>query len=274
MPHSNLMGAPPNVALTADEPLTEYVPGLKEGEVVTGTMIKKLEGQRAIGEIGATVELNGRKVWLSPKEAAKIYVGWEPPPNGEAEGTPPPPREVAGTDQEQKPGVDGDQSAESWKSTIDQLVWWPCQVKDDSYLCSCVHCKENLRLRRRVFSTDVAENLRLGRGFLSTDVTDMPEGLDATGQAIHLRGAWATRVGSFLALVTGVIIGSMVGQNLGIPFLWAVVAVLLLPILRPIFASLLPSREMSLWRYKCPKCGEKILVASDSKHLYLGKSKE
>ena len=89
MPHSDLMGAPRNIMLTADEPLTDYVPELKEGEVVTGTKLRKLSGHDAFGSVGSTIEINGRQVWLSPKEAAKIYVGWETPLKGEVEPSPP-----------------------------------------------------------------------------------------------------------------------------------------------------------------------------------------
>jgi len=72
MAHSSLWGAPIKVKLKADEVLQEYVPGLAENEIVTGTEIVKLKEDN----MGCTIEINDREIWLSEREANKIYVGW------------------------------------------------------------------------------------------------------------------------------------------------------------------------------------------------------
>jgi hypothetical protein len=73
MLHSSLWGAPIKVKLKADEDLQEYIPGLAKNDIVTGTEIMKLEQDN----MGCTIEINDRKVWLSVREANKIYVGYD-----------------------------------------------------------------------------------------------------------------------------------------------------------------------------------------------------
>ena len=70
MAYSSLWGAPIKVKLKADEGIQEYVPALAENEIVTGIEIVKLEEDN----LGCTIEINDRKVWLSEKEANRIYV--------------------------------------------------------------------------------------------------------------------------------------------------------------------------------------------------------
>ena len=85
MPHSDLWAAltfitePGSTAgehaiLRADEPLREYIPGIGDGEIVTGTEIRFV---KYLGDRSCIVELNGRQVMLTEKEARKIYVGWQ-----------------------------------------------------------------------------------------------------------------------------------------------------------------------------------------------------
>ncbi len=73
MLHSSLWGAPIKVKLKADEDLQEYIPGLAKNDIITGTEIVKLEQDN----MGCTIEINDRKVWLSVREANKIYVGYD-----------------------------------------------------------------------------------------------------------------------------------------------------------------------------------------------------
>ncbi len=73
MPHSSLWAAPIKVMLKADEKLQEYIPGLAESDIITGTEILKIEQNN----MGCTIELNDKKVWLSEREANKIYVGYD-----------------------------------------------------------------------------------------------------------------------------------------------------------------------------------------------------
>jgi hypothetical protein len=85
MPHSDLWGAlsfirepggkpAETYILRADEPLREYIPGIGDGEVVTGTEIRFL---KYLTENACIVELKGRELMLTKREARKIFVGWE-----------------------------------------------------------------------------------------------------------------------------------------------------------------------------------------------------
>lgn len=85
MPYSDLWGALTSIGknnsktlestiLRASEPLEEYIPGIKNGEINTGTEIRFL---KFLSDNACLIKLNNRELMLSDKEAGKIYIGWE-----------------------------------------------------------------------------------------------------------------------------------------------------------------------------------------------------
>jgi hypothetical protein len=60
--------------IRATDPLQEYVPGIAEGEIITGTEIK---ATKFLGDDACFIEINGRETMVTEKEASKIYVVWD-----------------------------------------------------------------------------------------------------------------------------------------------------------------------------------------------------
>ncbi|UCD51763.1 MAG: hypothetical protein JSW27_03850 [Phycisphaerales bacterium] len=139
--------------------------------------------------------------------------------------------------------------------------WRGCFVSEAriSFKCPMQKCGTQHELQLNLFSSQ-SEDAR--RGLLSTGRTKTFDS--------RLFGKLSTVV----AVIVVVAIGSFIGLLLGSPpLVYAIIAVLLLPALKPICAALLsrvdPGKQMPVWLFKCTTCGHRLLIATDMNEAYI-----
>lgn len=142
--------------------------------------------------------------------------------------------------------------------------WWHCSVREGIISIICPTCKEKYSLQNSLFNSKGVNELK---DLILTGV----HRVDINPAIIKLS--------RFFAVICAVIIGSLIASLFGSPpFLYAIISVILIPVLWPIttgiFVGMSPQKAIPVWTYKCKKCGEKIVIASDGIKANVGSRKK
>jgi rubrerythrin len=145
----------------------------------------------------------------------------------------------------------------------DYKYWWKCSGHGGIISIICPICKEQHELKKSLLNSKAANNLG------NPVFTGLHR--DQINPAI-------ITLSRLLAIMGAVIIGSLIASLFGSPpFVYAIISVILIPVLWPItawvFVRIFPVKRIPVWAYKCHTCGEKIVVASDGMSADVGSKK-
>lgn len=138
-----------------------------------------------------------------------------------------------------------------------------CKRQGRGYNIVCPSCHETNVIQSSAFTTGLAERSRMR-------ITATDERIPVLSRTLGL-ASWL--IPGIIAVILGSYIGSVV---IGIPFLWAIIAVVFYGIFKPIIGYLLHplAREMLVWLVQCKKCGERIVLASDESKAFIVRKKQ
>ena len=137
--------------------------------------------------------------------------------------------------------------------------WQGCSVSEVSISFECPKCKKKYDLKPNLFSSQS---------------DGKPRGLLSTGRSITFDSSVLGKLSTVVAVIVALVIGSFIASLFGSPpFVYAIIAVLLFPVLKPIFAYLFSrvgtGKQMSVWFFKCMSCGNRLLIATDMSEAYI-----
>jgi len=137
-----------------------------------------------------------------------------------------------------------------------------CKRYGEGYYIVCPSCFENKVIQSSAFSTNLAERSRMG--------------ITATDGRIPVASGSLSLVSWIIPGIIAIILGSYIGSVIiGIPFLWAIITVILYALFKPFTDKLLHpfTRNIPVWLVQCIKCGERIVLASDESKAFIVRKK-
>lgn len=139
-----------------------------------------------------------------------------------------------------------------------------CERYGGGYNTICPSCHETNIIQSSALTTDLAERSRSRMEITATD-----ERIPVASGILSLV-SWI--IPGIIAIILGSYIGSVI---IGIPFLWAIITVILYLLFKPFTDKLLHpfTRKMPVWLVQCKKCGERIVLASDESKAFIVRKK-
>jgi len=137
-----------------------------------------------------------------------------------------------------------------------------CKRYGKGYEIVCPSCHETNIIQSSAFTTDLGERSRMK--------------ITATDERIPVASGILSLVSLIIPGTIAIILGSYIGSIIiGIPFLWAIITVILYPLFKPFTDMLLHpfARKMPVWLVTCKKCGERIALASDGSEAFIVRKK-
>ncbi len=134
----------------------------------------------------------------------------------------------------------------------------------EAFILKCPGCQQEIRF--------TGDNRDLSCKFGAGELTSTRKTTWSESQTLPV-------LSKILAWVIAVGIGTLIGSVLiGVPFLWAVVSVILYPVVKPFcnatVSRLYHGRPIMVWSFKCRNCGKERFVASDKSRVYFTKPKD
>jgi hypothetical protein len=133
---------------------------------------------------------------------------------------------------------------------VDCLSWKSCNMQGSEISFVCPHCQ-------------------------TMTSVDKESDLSAIDQTIKFLSDVNPKLSGGIALVVAVIIGSIIGSSFGSPpLLYAVIAVLLLPVLKPMTGAIIGTvgagNRVPVYATDCKSCGKRNFISTDDTRALIG----
>jgi hypothetical protein len=141
----------------------------------------------------------------------------------------------------------------------DGYSWWQFKRRGPTSILPCRNCNKQATVE--------------GNGqSLSCDQENIK--LTPTGETVTWDTPSYQKFAKILAGAIAILLGTLIGSILlSVPFLWAVIAVILYAVLQPMAAFLVsrfdPGLTLQIWTLKCQECGQEQFVAPSSSVFYI-----